>query len=85
MKGYNPRNKLKRIIDIQELYQKHKVAEATHVGVWREHIYPLYKISLKSLENYLATPAKKELLKLDNEQKQINKNYGEQTTMDFAE
>lgn len=70
--AYNRKNLLKRIIIVQEAYVKYRLPETTMRGVWREHIYPAYKISLKTLENYLATPAVAELKKLENgEQNQV--------------
>lgn len=79
--AYNRKNLLKRIIEVQEVYVKYRRPETTMRGVWREHIYPTYKISLKTLENYLATPAVAELKKLENSEQ--DKTTLKQASMDF--
>lgn len=80
--AYNRRNLLLRVLEIQEVYTLKKLPESTHVGVWREYIYPTFKISLKTLENYLSIPAKAELKKMDNAQK--DKNKVQQISMEFV-
>lgn len=62
--AYNKINLYYRIIEVQEMYQQYKVAEATHAGVYRVHIKPKFRISLRTLNNYLATPAVAELKRL---------------------
>lgn len=80
--AYNRRNLLMRVLEIQEMYIEKKLPESTHVGVWREYIFPVYKISLKTLENYLSIPAKAELKKLDYAQK--DKTKVQQISMEFT-
>jgi len=68
--AYNRKNHLLKVIEVQELYNKHKRDWNTHAGVYREFIQPVYFISIGTLNNYLATPAKAELKKLEAKEAQ---------------
>lgn len=59
--AYNNRNKYLLIKDVQELYLLHKKDELTTRFVHKTYIYPIYKISIATLYNYLATNVRKEL------------------------
>ena len=63
--AYNRKNHLLKVIEVQELYSQHKKDCVTHVGVYNEFIKPKYGFSISTLNNYLATPAKADLKKLE--------------------
>jgi len=65
--AYSKRNKLERIIDIQSLYLEKQEIGLTPTVIFRDHIYPLYKISRTTFYNYLNTNAKRELAILDTQ------------------
>lgn len=81
--AYNRKNLLKRIIDVQNLYQKHKLEGVTHVHVYRTYIYPAYKISMRTLDQYLQVPAVAELKKIEAKEEEDRKNNGTQGTLDL--
>lgn len=56
-----------RARDVQELYMHHKRPGVTHVGVWRNHIYPEFKISLRTMERYLNRNVKREIRLLEED------------------
>lgn len=64
-KGYNRRNFLLRVKDIQDIYLQHHVRGCTDKFIYQNHIYPTYKIGRTTFYNYLATPAVKELKELE--------------------
>jgi hypothetical protein len=64
--AYNRKNFLIKVIEVQESYTSKKTDYNTLVGIYREFIEPKYCISLGTLYNYLAIPAKAELKKLNN-------------------
>ena len=59
--AYNRENKLKTIIDVQKLYNKHKVDGVTTAYVFRTYIKPVYHITIQTLYVYLNTRAEHEL------------------------
>lgn len=63
--GYNRRNKLELIIDIQNivLEQKNRYGSGQD-WIYYNKIYPVYRISRATYYNYLGTNAKRELAKL---------------------
>jgi hypothetical protein len=63
--SYNNKNRLRRIKDIQELYLIHKKEGVSTRHVYKTYIYPVYKISMATLYNYLAVNARKELKQYD--------------------
>ena len=63
--GYNKRNLLIKIIEVQTIYVEHSKRGATGKWIFNELIYPKYKISRSTFYNYLGTNAKKELKELD--------------------
>ena len=82
--AYNKRNKWKRIIRVQEMYNKYRLPETTLVGVWREHIYPTFHISQRTLEDYLQARAVHELKQLENGTEQ-SKTQFKQTALEFPD
>lgn len=54
-------NFLLRVQRVVEEYEHWKRPEASITGVWREHIYPQFHISLPTLRQYLEINFKKEL------------------------
>lgn len=63
--GYNRRNILKRIIEIQNITLEHTKRGATQKWVYENIIYPRFLISPATYNNYLAVNAKAELKKLE--------------------
>lgn len=64
-KGYNRRNFLLRVKDIQDIYQEYHKRGITDKYIYQTHIYPTYKIGRTTFYNYLATPAVRELKELE--------------------
>ena len=46
-KGYNRRNFLLRVKDIQDIYLQHHARGCTDKFIYQNHIYPTYKIGWK--------------------------------------
>lgn len=63
--SYNRRNLLERIIDIQETVLRYKSIGITQLRIYEDHIFPTYKISFRTYNEYLAIPAKAQLKVLD--------------------
>lgn len=63
--SYNRRNLLQRIIDIQEIVLKHKSIGITQQRIYEDYIFPVYKISFRTYNEYLGMPAKAQLKLLD--------------------
>lgn len=63
--GYNRRNILKRIIEIQEITLEHTRRGVSQKWVYEHVIYPRFYISSATYYNYLAVNAKAELRKLE--------------------
>ena len=73
---YNRKNHLQKIIDIQKIYKEHS---KHHNGgcadryIYRELIFPVYRISERTFYEYLATFAQKQLNEiLEAEKKQLS-------------
>lgn len=64
--GYNRKNTLKRIIDIQDLTLQHTQKGVTQEYIYNNYIYPVYLISRSTYYTYLATNAKAELKRLED-------------------
>ncbi|MDD3892016.1 MAG: hypothetical protein PHE03_06895 [Bacteroidales bacterium] len=65
--AYNRRNILKRIIDIQNITLEHTSRGVTQQWVYNNVVFPSYRISRSCYYSYLATNAKAELKRLDEE------------------
>ncbi len=71
--GYNKRNKLERICEIQRITLEHTRRGVTQKWVYDNVIYPRFYISLSTFYEYLATPARRELGRLlDAETQQLS-------------
>lgn len=64
-KGYNRRNFLLRVKDIQDIYTSYHERGCTDKYIYQTHVYPTYKIGRTTFYNYLAIPAMKELKELE--------------------
>ena len=64
-KGFNQRNRLLRIIQVQDEYMKYANSGRTTRYIYRTYIYPKFLIGIATLYNYLAIPAKRDLQRLD--------------------
>lgn len=66
--AYNKRNKLLRIIDIQDIYLDCTRSHGSSAKwVYENKIKPVYHISRSTFFEYLATNARKELRELDEQ------------------
>jgi len=69
--AYSKKNRLMRIIDIQNIYKehsKHHRGGCTDRHIYRELIFPQYRISERTFYEYLAEPGpKKQLNDLETE------------------
>lgn len=63
--GYNRRNILKRIIEVQNITLEHTKRGSTQKWVYENIIYPRFLISIATYNNYLAVNAKAELKRMD--------------------
>lgn len=71
--AFNNTNKLRRIVDIQNIYKKHSQnhnGSASDVWIFENLINPVYHISRATFYNYLSIPAQRML----NEVKENRKN-----------
>lgn len=57
--GYNKKNFIDRVIDIQELTLENTKRGVTQEWIYANIIFPEYKISKRTYYNYLALPAKR--------------------------
>lgn len=64
-KGYNRRNFLLRVKDIQDIYTNYHARGCTDKYIYQTHVYPTYKIGRTTFYNYLAIPAVRELKELE--------------------
>lgn len=62
--AYNKRNKLERIIEIQNITLEHTGRGVSQEWVFNNVIFPRFRISKATYYVYLATPAKRELREL---------------------
>ena len=69
--AYNRHNILTRIITIQEITMTHTSKGVTQQWVYSNLIYPTYRVSRRTYYNYLGTPAKMELKKMNTQPKQM--------------
>lgn len=67
--AYNRRNILLRIIQIQEFTLEHTMKGVTQEFVYKNHVYPTYRISRRTYYSYLATPAKAEIKRIETTKK----------------
>lgn len=72
--AYNKKNKLKRIIDIQNITLKYQAQGVTNEYIFNNYIKPIYHISRDCFYEYLRTNAKRDLKLLeevDNKQQKL--------------
>lgn len=69
--AYNRKNKLQLIVDIQNVTLDHTKRGVTQQWVYENHIYPKYRISRTTFYAYLATTAKRDLKKMEDQQPQL--------------
>lgn len=62
---YNNRNTLLRYKEITDVYNKHKESDIPNTRIHKKYIYPLFKISMRTLYKVLQTPIQRELNKLE--------------------
>jgi hypothetical protein len=65
--AYNKRNLYIKVIEIQDIVLAGQKRGDTQKDIFYKEIEPVYHISIATFYNYLATPAKMRLLKLDRE------------------
>lgn len=63
--AYNRRNFLIRVIEIQNIVLEEKKKGVSQIWIYENIIYPQFKISNSTFNNYLGIPARKELKKLN--------------------
>lgn len=68
--AYNRKNLLRKIIEIQNTTLEHTEKGVTQEWVYKNLIFPHYLISRATYYNYLAIPAKAQLKKLTQAEKQ---------------
>ena len=76
--AYNGKNRLKRIIDIQEIYLFHREKGLINRKIYTEFIKPVYHISERCFYEYLATNAKRDLKILVENDKNQTKLFDEE-------
>ncbi|MCD7972506.1 MAG: hypothetical protein LUG18_07535 [Candidatus Azobacteroides sp.] len=64
-KGYNKKNKYKKIIRVQEEYMKYINSGYTTIYIYKNFIYPQFLISKATFYNYLAVPAQRDLKRIE--------------------
>lgn len=69
--AYNRRNLLTRMIDVQMIVLEHTSRGVTQEWVYRNEVYPKLRISRRTFYEYLGTPAKMELKKIEALPKQM--------------
>lgn len=63
--AYNNNNKFLRVKEVQDTYLLYKTDGNSTRYVYREYIWPRWKISMSTFYNYLAINVKKELRQLN--------------------
>lgn len=67
--AYNRINLLTLMVDVQNIVLEHTQRGVTQEHVYREIVYPTYRISRRTFYSYLSTPAKSDLKKIKEVQK----------------
>lgn len=57
------------MVDVQAVYREHKDHGATDRWIYKNVIWPTYKISERTFYNYLTTPAVRELNRITTTEK----------------
>lgn len=66
--AYNKTNRLRRIVQIQDLVLEHKRRGVTQLWVYENIVWPQYRISISCFKEYLSINAKRELQRLKEQQ-----------------
>ncbi|MEE6129093.1 hypothetical protein V2E39_16960 [Chryseobacterium arthrosphaerae] len=78
--AYNKTNYYKRIVKIQEITMEYRFRhKLTYKEIFHDYIEPQFHISIRTYGTYLGIPAKRELKKLQDKEK----NTGNQLTFNF--
>lgn len=64
--AYQPVNKLRRVLMVQDVYRKYSEEGVTDIFIYENYIKDVFLISKRTFYTYLATPAKRELQRLEN-------------------
>lgn len=78
---YNRRNYLLRVRDIQNIYTEYHERGYTDVFIYKNHIYPTYKIGRTTFYSYLATPAERDLKELEEKLRMEKEAQAKQLSM----
>jgi hypothetical protein len=65
--GYNRRNLLMKIIDVQKITLEHKEKGITQKWIYENLIFPKYFISKRTFDNWLCINAKREFKAMNYE------------------
>jgi hypothetical protein len=82
--AYTKKNKLMRILDVQEYFKKHYHQGMVIEYVYDKHIYPTFKISRTTFYKWLKIDAKNQLKELENENKGALKQISMDDIIGFA-
>lgn len=63
--AYTRKNRLQRILDIQQKTLEYTSQGVTQRYIYEKYIYPVYRISQSAYYNYLAIPAARELKRME--------------------
>lgn len=83
--AYNKVNKMKRIIEVQQCFKQHYKPGMIIEHVYRENIYPTFKISRTTFFEWMKTPAEtllkeiEENVKTKAEARQIEMGFAQET------
>jgi hypothetical protein len=72
--AYNKKNRLKRIIEIQNIVLEHQKLGMTNKKIYELHIRPRFRISKRTFDEYLGVPAKRDLKTLIENETKPNQN-----------
>ncbi|WP_136464924.1 hypothetical protein [Flagellimonas onchidii] len=71
--AYNKKNYYKRIIEIQELTKELQEIGLNNTKIYNKHVKARYHICKRTFDEYLGVPAKRELKRLLETEKQQTK------------
>jgi len=62
--GYNKKNRLRRIVEVQDLVLQYQKKGKKQIDCYHEQVYPRFMISYSLFNIYLTIPAKSMLKKI---------------------
>ena len=68
--AYNKKNYYKRVIEIQELTKEYQAIGLNNTRIYNDHVKNRYFICKRTFDEYLGVPAKRELNKILEAEKQ---------------